>query len=371
MLTYFASPERSTENEVLELNKKFSGFMEKCFILNSIPNIVLILNGNRQIVYSNKALLNYANVDKIDGILGLRPGELLNCVHANDTEGGCGTSKNCMVCGAANAILIGLSGKEITEECRILTNNNEALDYSVHGFPIDFEGERLVVISVTDISSEKRKNSLERIFFHDILNTAGGIRGFTELIQSCSAEETEELQKELVSLSNHLVEEILAQRDLLLAESNELRIELQEVEAIKVINDAIQLYSKQNIALNKRLVIDPATRNAELLSETRLLRRILGNMIKNALEASSSSETITVTGRKKFNYYVFSVHNSKFIPMLHQLQIFQRSFSSKGVGRGLGTYSIKLLTEKYLYGRAGFVSVEGAGTTFYAIIPIK
>ena len=31
-------------------------------------------------------------------------------------------------------------------------------------------------------------------------------------------------------------------------------------------------------------------------------------------------------------------------------QIFERSFSTKGRGRGIGTYSIKLLTERYLEG---------------------
>jgi sensor histidine kinase regulating citrate/malate metabolism len=54
-----------------------------------------------------------------------------------------------------------------------------------------------------------------------------------------------------------------------------------------------------------------------------------------------------------------------------QLQIFQRSFSTKGSGRGLGTYSIKLLTEQYLHGKAWFTSNEVEGTTFFASIPIK
>jgi len=52
-----------------------------------------------------------------------------------------------------------------------------------------------------------------------------------------------------------------------------------------------------------------------------------------------------------------------------QRQVFNRSFSSKGVGRGLGTYSIRLLTEKYLKGRAWFTSNESEGTTFFIEIP--
>lgn len=38
------------------------------------------------------------------------------------------------------------------------------------------------------------------------------------------------------------------------------------------------------------------------------------------------------------------------LPLLVQLQIFNRSFSTKGKGRGTGTYSMKLLTKRYLKG---------------------
>lgn len=52
-----------------------------------------------------------------------------------------------------------------------------------------------------------------------------------------------------------------------------------------------------------------------------------------------------------------------------KLQIFQRSFSTKGRGRGIGTYSIKLFTEKYLEGKVSFTSKEGEGTVFTVELP--
>ena len=57
------------------------------------------------------------------------------------------------------------------------------------------------------------------------------------------------------------------------------------------------------------------------------------------------------------------------MPHVVQLQLFQRSFSTKGLGRGLGTYSMKLLSERYLGGRISFTSTEEAGTTFTASYP--
>jgi sensor histidine kinase regulating citrate/malate metabolism len=67
---------------------------------------------------------------------------------------------------------------------------------------------------------------------------------------------------------------------------------------------------------------------------------------------------------------VFSVHNPAVMPRDVQLQMFQRSFSTKGSGRGLGTYSIKLLTERYLRGSVRFESRRDYGTTFYVRYPL-
>jgi sensor histidine kinase regulating citrate/malate metabolism len=58
------------------------------------------------------------------------------------------------------------------------------------------------------------------------------------------------------------------------------------------------------------------------------------------------------------------VKNDQVIPEDIQKQLFQRSFSTKGTGRGIGTYSIKLLTENYLKGKVSFVSNETDGTVF-------
>jgi sensor histidine kinase regulating citrate/malate metabolism len=50
--------------------------------------------------------------------------------------------------------------------------------------------------------------------------------------------------------------------------------------------------------------------------------------------------------------------------------IFQRSFSTKGFGRGLGTYSIRLLTERYLKGSVSFTSSALSGTIFRVRYPL-
>ena len=53
-------------------------------------------------------------------------------------------------------------------------------------------------------------------------------------------------------------------------------------------------------------------------------------------------------------------------------RIFQRNFSTKAeAGRGIGTYSMKLLGEDVLGGEVGFTSSEKDGTVFRLLHPIR
>lgn len=85
--------------------------------------------------------------------------------------------------------------------------------------------------------------------------------------------------------------------------------------------------------------------------------------IINALEASED-EVINVGIQKNENHVEIYVHNNKYIPRNIQLQIFKRSFSTKGKGRGLGTYSMKLIGEDHLKGYIRFTSEKDKGTRF-------
>jgi sensor histidine kinase regulating citrate/malate metabolism len=66
----------------------------------------------------------------------------------------------------------------------------------------------------------------------------------------------------------------------------------------------------------------------------------------------------------------FSVHNAAVMPPEVQMQVFQRSFSTKSeAGRGIGTHSMKLFGERYLGGDVRFISGEPEGTTFSITLP--
>ncbi len=84
-----------------------------------------------------------------------------------------------------------------------------------------------------------------------------------------------------------------------------------------------------------------------------LLRRVMINLTKNALEACKEGEVVALGFEPSSQDAIaLYVHNPGVMSRSVQLQLFQRSFSTKDASRGLGTYSIKLLTEQYLKGKS-------------------
>lgn len=373
--TLFAPAERAPQKEL----KRQAAFLNDPSILrlmlDAVPDIVLVLNEYRQMIYCNQAMLRFLMLEDKWEIIGLRPGELLDCIHSAETEGGCGTTEFCRACGAVRAILSSLRGLEAVEECRITTRNGgasfEALDLRVWATPFEYQYERFVVFAIVDISDEKRKSALERIFFHDILNVAAALKSGAELLARPDTNITQELSIDILQLVDRLVEEIEAQRDLIAAENKEFRGEFAPIRSLTFLQQIVQIYANHYLARERAIFIDPSASDITFINDATLLRRVIGNMLKNALEACKPGETVTIGCQASAEEIQFWVHNPGYIPREAQLQIFQRSFSTKDKKRGLGTYSMKLLSERYLGGQVSFTSSPEEGTRFTATYTLQ
>jgi nitrogen-specific signal transduction histidine kinase len=369
--TQFAPAARTPKEEIEKQTAELSADSFLGMLLNSMPNIVLVLNGDRQIVFANQALADVLGLGNLATVFGLRPGEAFNCVHADENEGGCGTTEFCSQCGAVNAILTAQKGKPDCRECRILKKGSgEGLDLRVLATPFSFFDGKYTLFSIADVSDENRRRALERIFFHDVLNTAGGIRGATELLRMVGPVEQEEMRDMLGRLSRRLIDEIQSQREISAAESGELEPRLEPVDPQELVEEVAELYRSHQVAEGKSIEVAPGENEAAFVTDRTLIGRVLGNLVKNALEASDPGETVTISYEMKPGTVEFRVNNPTVMPRDIQLQMFQRSFSTKGKGRGLGTFSVKLITERYLHGSVSFESDEGTGTTFFLRFPV-
>jgi signal transduction histidine kinase len=152
----------------------------------------------------------------------------------------------------------------------------------------------------------------------------------------------------------------------LAAENKELVVHPVSIDTTVLLKEIQNTFLKSETGKQFHIRIAPGAQQIEFISDRTLLTRVLSNMVKNALEASVPGDIIIIGVERLGEEIQFSVHNPGFIPHEVQLQIFQRSFSTKGAGRGLGTYGMRLLSERYLKGKVSFTSSEDQGTTFTA-----
>lgn len=376
LLTYYAPAERSTDEEIRAQHENFKKDACAFGILEAMPDPAMVLNENRQVVATNTQLLKTLGIDEDSKILGLRPGELLGCIHSRTMPAGCGTAASCRLCGALRAIL-GCQEDQAdqSEECRVSRHADDdggALDLLVQAKWLSLTGGDHILVDLRDISADKRRQVLEKVFFHDVVNTASGIRAIAELMRdhpNAIEDEREKYEKDLCKLADQMIDEIVAQRALLAAERAELQPVHNRATVSEIMEDVVGWYRHSREAREKNIIVDEVA-DGVIVTDRMLLRRCLGNLIKNALEATDPGGEVRVRVSSRDERVVFTVTNAAVMSDDVQRQVFQRSFSTKGGhGRGIGTYSIKLFVENYLGGEVSFTSREPEGTSFTITVP--
>ena len=367
--TYFAPAVRTTAEKILkeyELVGSQKFFTE---IFGSMTGIGAVIDENRQIVYANDDFLTLLGINTLEPILGKRPGEVVSCIHSAEESSGCGTSLSCAYCGAVNAILDSQrTGMKSMKETRISTSVDGKLkswDLNIISTPVILSGNQFYVLVLQDISDEKRRAVLERIFFHDLLNSLGGLNGLLTILKDgINPEENSELINLSEETSRDIIEEILLHRQIRAAEIGDLKVNIELTNSFEIIDSAIRKIGFHEAGKNKRIIKAENSVKIDFETDKILLQRVIINLLKNALEATQNDGAVSAGIDDNGEKIRFWVKNDQLIARDIQMQLFQRSFSTKGDGRGIGTYSIKLLVENYLKGKVSFVSNETDGTVF-------
>ena len=155
-----------------------------------------------------------------------------------------------------------------------------------------------------------------------------------------------------------------------MAESGSWVRNSEPLDAGALVRDVADKLRVHSVGHQKTITVIVPSEPLPLISDKLLLQRVLVNMLKNALEAVHPGQVVTVSSDAVNGGVSFVVHNPGSIPREVQLQIFQRSFSTKSPDRGLGTYSMKLLGESVLGGRVTFASGP-EGTEFNLWLPLE
>lgn len=338
-------------------------------ILNALPTAAMILNQQRQIIFGNLALLNLMHIDDVKTLIGERPGELLGCKNASSEPDGFGTSPLCQECGVHKAINDSFENGSGKNECTINTSVGPLI-ISISSEVMVIEEKKFILFSIQDISDEKKRLLLERIFYHDILNTAHNVSGMTELLATSDFEDNkDQFLGMLMKSSTKLIDEINTHR-LIVDEDHkdQLRTPVR-INSIELFNEMSTEFNSF-LTGNSAFILDNRSEDFTFKANRVLIRRVITNMIKNAFEAEGESGTITfgIIAYERKGAMIW-VNNPGYMEENIQLQVFNHSFSTKSADRGLGTYSMKMLTEKYLNGKIYFTSTIRSGTSFILEVP--
>jgi histidine kinase/DNA gyrase B/HSP90-like ATPase/PAS domain-containing protein len=362
---FFSKSDRVTES-VITADYEFFKNDEKLEFLNQLPDYVLILNDARQIVYLNRSFLEFTGCNNSHDVIGSHPGEIFNCINA--CENGCGFSQFCIQCGAAHAIVNKFDENNKSYECCITSTGGKVHNLRVWARPYRIENEIYTILIIRNIEVEKSNSVLERILFHDVSNLASGVNGLLDMIDG-SHENFQKYFWLLDMMSRELVDTIHNQQFLHQAEEGVFVPEMSLLNSNEIINEVIRFFEHHPLLIGKNITFK-GSENITFNSDRRLLKYIIRVMVKNALEASSRGKEIIVNSKISGDKVLFQVHNHGYINSNVQLNIFKRSFSTKGTGHGWGAYGIKMLSEGYLNGKVWFSVSKKNGTTFFAEYPL-
>ncbi|MCL2863709.1 MAG: ATP-binding protein [Methanimicrococcus sp.] len=247
-------------------------------------------------------------------------------------------------------------------------------------------------------------------FLHDLLNSAGGLRGYLELLLEVDdSASMKRYAANSILLCDSLIEEIEYHRQYILAEKGRLKPVLAETTTKEILRLTALTLDNHSVSKGRHIEIlkdgsagscssagsvgsaEPAVSGGsggsggsvgsvssvssvvssgteKITTDKVLLSRILVNMTKNAIEATDKGGTVTISSRSIGNMIRFNVHNSSVIPQEVRDRLFNSQFSTKGNNRGIGMFSIRMLGE-LLGGVVGFDSKEDEGTCFYIDLP--
>jgi hypothetical protein len=365
--THFAPSQRASEEQLRAHVAKATSHPVIDGLMNVASGLLAVLNERRQVVAVNETFLRMLGLEDWEKDLGLRLGEVIGCVHAEKGPGGCGTSEFCATCGAAVAMVASLGMNKPAEETCAATvqrnGKNVDLYFRVRSFPITLDDTRLLLLFLQDCTQQQQWAAIERAFVHDVSNTVSALLPVSEMVAERYHDDN--VAQHVRRLALRLAQETAAQRAMLRGGVDGYRPLFYDVSAGEVVDEIRAAFSNHALTAARSLALPATAPEVSFKTDLSLAVRILGNMITNALEATADGGEARLAIESADGFVTFSVWNRAAIAPDVARRVFQRNFSTKrGMGRGLGTWMMKVFGEQVLGGTVDFITSEDEGTTF-------
>lgn len=232
----------------------------------------------------------------------------------------------------------------------------------------------------TEIMSEleQLKSNFLSLVSHDLKTPIARIQGNAELLLNEASPKTPKETKILSAIVNtteNLSQHVEAILDLTRIESSQMPLNKASKDINATIIEVVE--SKQGMASDKEIKIQ--TRLEPIFSfkfDLRLIRRVIANLIENAIKYSPAGSTITVLSKEENGWIRVSIEDEgPGIAPEEQDRVFSKFYRGQNPlthqekGTGLGLYLVKYFVELH----KGFVDLKseiGKGSTFTVSLPI-
>jgi PAS domain S-box-containing protein len=283
----------------------------------------------------------------------------------------------------SNEILYTLQSKRVWQgEIYSKRKNGACFWKQVVWSPIKMESGQItgffgVIIDITEKRQlEDLKNEFEHLMRHDLKTPLNAVINFPEMIQEDGnlSDEQNECLDLIRESGESMLEQINSSLEMHKLEEGSYRTRSEPADLTAVLSalrkTLLTLAEKRKIGIQctyESQKNDQAL--AALNTDLPLFKRLIGNLLKNAVEASPDNGEVEIRVTEQDDQQIIAIHNQGAIPLAARERFFGKfNTIDKFNGTGLGAYSSKLIADTLGYGLS-FTTDEEAGTTLLIRIP--
>jgi signal transduction histidine kinase len=208
---------------------------------------------------------------------------------------------------------------------------------------------------------------------HDIRNPLQTITSSVYLAKEEVKSLPESVEKEDLTESLATIEDQVSYINKIVSDLQDfvkpLNPKIEENDLHKLVKDA---FLSSAIPENIKVLISIEEDLPQLVVDKHFIKRVLINLITNAIQAMPEGGTVTVKATHTNGIAVISVEDTGLgIPEEDRNKIFKPLFTTKSKGQGFGLSVCKRLVEAHNGGSIAFESEVGKGSKFTVKVPVK
>lgn len=138
-------------------------------VLDAIPSVVFLLDESAHILDANRAAVQLLG-ERNSLVLRKLCGDVLLCVHAHESEGGCGTTDSCKTCQVRQGVTSVAAGQQVERKLHRmrleLDGREREFSFLVSASPMELDGRSLALLVLEDVTELMTLREIVPICMH-------------------------------------------------------------------------------------------------------------------------------------------------------------------------------------------------------------